>query len=48
MSDINPLGASTYYGGLQNATSQAAKNAKKEKTESSSKVKFSEILKQFN
>ena len=45
MSDINPLGASTYYGGLQNATSQAAKNAQKEKTSSASKVKFSEILK---
>ena len=45
MSDINPLGASTYYGGLQNATSQAAKNAQKEKTASTSKVKFSDILK---
>ena len=45
MSDITPLGASTYYGGLQNATSQAAKNAQKEKTSSASKVKFSEILK---
>ena len=45
MSDINPLGASTYYSGLQNATSQAAKNAQKEKTSSASKVKFSEILK---
>ena len=45
MSEINPLGASTYYGGLQNATSQAAKEAKKEKTQSAGKVKFSEILK---
>ena len=43
MSDINPLGASTYYGGLQNATSQAAKESKK--TESSTKIKFSELLK---
>ena len=48
MSDINPLGASTYYGGLQNATSQAAREAKKEKTQNSQatgKTKFSEILK---
>ena len=46
MSDINPLGASTYYSGLQNATSQAAKDAKKnEKTSSTAKVSFSEILK---
>ena len=46
MSDINPLGASVYYGGLQNATSQAAKESnKKEKTDSSKKVKFSELLK---
>jgi len=45
MSDINPLGASTYYSGLQNATSQAAKEAKKEKTQASGKIKFSEILK---
>ena len=46
MSDINPLGASTYYSGLQNATSQAAKDAKKnEKSSSTSKIRFSEILK---
>ena len=45
MSDINPLGASTYYGGLQNATSQAAKESKKEKIDSSKKIKFSELLK---
>ena len=45
MSDINPLGASTYYSGLQNATSQAAKNAQKEKTSGTSRVKFSDILK---
>ncbi len=48
MSDINPLGASTYYGGLQNATSQAAKEANKEKTrstQSTRKTSFSEILK---
>ncbi len=49
MSDINPLGASVYYGGLQNATSQAAKESnKKEKTDSSKKVKFSELLKAKN
>ena len=48
MSDINPLGASTYYSGLQNATSQAAKNAQKEKTSASSKVKFSDIIKSGN
>ena len=48
MSEINPLGASTYYSGLQNATSQAAKNAKKEKTESTSRLKFSQILKSGN
>lgn len=45
MSDINPLGASTYYSGLQNATSQAAKNAQKEKTSAASKTKFTEFLK---
>lgn len=45
MSDINPLGASVYYGGLQNATSQAAKDAKKEKVNSAKKIKFSELLK---
>ena len=45
MSDINPLGASTYYGGLQNATSQAARETKKEKTQSTNRLKFSEILK---
>ena len=48
MSDINPLGASTYYGGLQNATSQAAKESKKEKIDSSKKIKFSELLKTKN
>ncbi len=49
MSDINPLGASTYYSGLQNATSQAAKDAKKnEKSSSVSKLKFSEIKKSFS
>lgn len=45
MSDINPLEASTYYSGLQNATSQAAKNLKKEKVASSEKSKFSKLLK---
>lgn len=45
MSDINPLGASSYYGGLQNATSQAAKDAKKEKTSSASRVSFTKLLK---
>ncbi len=45
MSDINPLGASTYYGGLQNATSQAAREAKKEKSQATGRIKFSEILK---
>ena len=48
MSDINPLGASTYYSGLQNATSQAAKESKKEKIDSSKKIKFSELLKAKN
>ena len=48
MSDINPLGASTYYSGLQNATSQAAKDAKKnEKSSEVSKLKFSELKKTF-
>ena len=48
MSDINPLGASTYYSGLQNATSQAAKDAKKnEKSSSVSKLSFSELKKSF-
>ena len=46
MSDINPLGASTYYSGLQNATSQAAKDAKKnEKSSNVSKLSFSELRK---
>ena len=49
MSDINPLGASTYYAGLQNATSQAAKDAKKnEKSSSVSKLNFSELKKSFS
>lgn len=46
MSDINPLGASTYYSGLQNATSQAAKDAKKnEKSSNVSRMSFSELRK---
>ena len=46
MSDINPLGASTYYSGLQNATSQAVKDAKKnEKSSNVSKLSFSELRK---
>ena len=45
MSDINPLGASTYYGGLQNATSQAARELKKEKTSSAAQVAFSKLVK---
>lgn len=45
MADINPLGPSVYYGGLQNATSQVAKDSQKEKVSSSKKVKFSELLK---
>ena len=49
MSDINPLGASTYYSGLQNATSQAAKDAKKnEKSSNVSKLNFSELRKSFS
>ena len=49
MSDINPLGASSYYSGLQNATSQAAKDAKKnEKTSSTKKISFSELKKSFS
>jgi len=48
MSDINPLGASAYYGGLQGATSQAAKENKKEKIDKSGRVKFSELLKSKN
>ncbi len=48
MSEINPLGAASYYGGLQNATSQAAKEAKKEKTNSTSKVNFTDFLKSSN
>lgn len=45
MSDINPLGASTYYSGLQNATSQAAKDAKKEKITETKKTSFASLLK---
>lgn len=48
MSEINPLGASVYYGGVQNAASQAAKEQKKEKINSSGKIKFSDILKKSN
>ncbi|MCR4899608.1 MAG: YaaR family protein [Treponema sp.] len=44
MSDINPLGASSYYSGLQNATSQAAAEARKEKTSSSKKISFSKLV----
>lgn len=45
MSDINPLEASSYYSGLQNASSQAAKNQKKEKVSAGEKTKFSKLLK---
>ena len=45
MSDINPLGASTYYSGLQNATNQAAKDSKKEKINSAGRTKFTDLLK---
>ncbi|MBR5400740.1 MAG: YaaR family protein [Treponema sp.] len=44
MSEINPLGASTYYSGLQNATSQAAKEQKKDKTRKTGQLSFSQIL----
>lgn len=44
MNDINPLG-STYYAGVQNAASQLNKATKKEKTESTSKLKFADFFK---
>lgn len=43
MSDINPL--STYYSGLQNASSALQKDSKKEKINTNSKVRFGELLK---
>lgn len=42
MSDINPL--STYYSGLQNASSALQKDNKKEKVNTNSKLKFGELL----
>lgn len=45
MADINPLGAATYFSGLQSAASQAAKDQKKEKINSADKIKFSDLLK---
>ena len=45
MADINPLGPSTYFSGIQNAASQQAKQASKnEKTKNTSKLKFSDIF----
>lgn len=43
MSDINPLNSASYFAGVQNAASEAAKNEKKEKV-SSTKVKFSQFI----
>ena len=48
MSEINPLGSSSYYAGLQNTSSQVAKDLKKDKVSSEKKVKFSDILKSKN
>lgn len=42
MSDINPL--STYYSGLQNTSTALQKDAKKEKVNSNSKLKFNQLL----
>lgn len=45
MSDINPLGSSFYFSGLQNATNKAAQDAKTEKTNNKSKISFKDALK---
>ncbi|MCQ2576219.1 MAG: YaaR family protein [Treponema sp.] len=45
MSEINPLGASSYYSGVLNASGQAAKEAKKEKVNSKNKLSFANLLK---
>lgn len=47
MSEINPLGSSFYFSGIQNTVSNAAKNEKKEKI-TTKKIKFSEVLKKSN
>ena len=44
MSDINPLGAASYFSGVQNASSQAAKTNKKEKEQSTSRLKFQDFF----
>ena len=47
MSEINPLGSSFYFSGIQNTVANAAKNEKKEKI-TTKKIKFSEVLKKSN
>lgn len=45
MAEINPLGPSSYFAGIQNASSEAAKTKKQEKTASTNRTKFSDIFK---
>lgn len=44
MSEINPLGNSTYYAGLHNATKETARESKKEKINSSKQLSFSKLI----
>lgn len=45
MSDINALGASNYYSGIQNASSEVIRNNQKEKISKEKKVSFKDIFK---
>lgn len=46
MSELNPLSSSTYYSGIQNASSEVSKELKKEKINQSKKTKFVDLVKE--
>ncbi len=45
MAEINPLGPSSYFAGIQNTSNEAAKANKKEKSDSIKRTKFSDLFK---
>jgi len=45
MSEINSLNSAAYYSGIQNASSEVAKENKKEKINKNSRLKFSDLIK---
>lgn len=45
MAEIDSLGTSYYYSGIQNSTNEALKNKKAEKSSETKKSRFSELLK---